>query len=368
MQGLLPSRTVIGAVPLRGAVSAPTRPGLPCSVESRRLSACADLAASWSALAKRAVTTNPFFEPGFLLPAAQHLVAFREVSVLLVWQDGAGGQERRLVGFMPYRRRARMLRAESVTGCEDDRLLCDWPLIDRDAALPAAGALLRALKANGMIGEGLRLHALAPDNPLRLLLTTAARLEGLAITASLQAPLAPSGSAGPGPQLSLQEARNQSELRDGVEILMALEASGATGRAGSAAVQDNREAAFLRAMSRNLAREKLCRVSLLMEGSRTVAAALTLGRGKRRWLYKAAVEETENQQETRDRQDGLLALIRQGSPGLELLAGGDQLVLPASAGLTVHDLAFSDPSPRRPVDLARRLRASLDRGLFRPRP
>lgn len=368
MQGLLPSRPMIGAVPPRGAVSVPVRSGAPCIVESRRLPACAEISASWSALAKHAVTANPFFEPGFLLPAAQHLVAFRDVSVLLVWQDSTGGQERRLVGFMPYRRKARMLRGESVTGCEDDRLLCDWPLIDRDAALPVAGALLRALRANGMMGEGLRVHGLAPDNPLRLLLATAARLEGLAIIASLRAPRPASGSAGPGPQFSLHEARNQSELRDGVEILMALEASGATGRAGSAAVQDNREAAFLRAMSRNLAREKLCRVSLLMDASRTVAAALTLGRGKRRWLYKAAAEEAGNQQETWDRQDGLLALIQRSSPGLELLGLGDQFVLPASAGMPVHDLALSDPSPRRPIDLARRLRASLDRGLFRPRP
>lgn len=359
---------MIGAAPPRAAASAPARPGAACHVESRRLSACGEIAASWSALARRAVTANPFFEPGFLLPAAQHLVAFREVSVLLVWQDGAGAQERRLVGFMPYRRKARMLRPESVTGCEDARLLCDWPLIDREGALPAAGALLRALKVSGMIGEGLRLHALAPDNPLRLTLASAARLEGLAVTASLHPPRVPSASDAPAQRFSLQEARNQSELRDGVEILMALEASGATGRAGGATVQDNRESAFLRAMSRNLAREKLCRVSLLMDEARPVAAALTLGRGKRRWLYKAAAEEAGTARETRDRLEGLLALIRQGSPGLELLGLGDRLALPAGAEAAVHDLAFGEASPRRPVDLARRLRAGLDRSLFRLRP
>jgi hypothetical protein len=371
MQGLSAARPIADNARLLGTASlasASLASTPPCSIESRRLSACADVAEAWTALGKRAVAANPFFEPGFLLPAAQHLVAFRDTFVLLVWQNGAAGQDRRLVGLMPYRRTARMLRGDSLTGCEDDRLLCDWPLLDRDAALPAARSLLRALQANGLLGNGLRLRALARDNPLLPALTAAAGLERLTISPGFSPPRSRAPTASPAPRPALQEAKSQSELRDGVEILMAIEASGPLGRVGGAAVQDNREAAFLRAMSRGMARGKLCRITLLIDSERPVAAALTLGRGKRRWVYKAVAEGAEGPETASERLTALLTTMQEESAGLELLANGDWPMLGGPEGAAIRDLTLEEPPPPKPVDLARRLRARLDRGLFRLRP
>lgn len=366
MDGRIGERVRTEQPAMAGLIPPVPQPDRDWSVESRPLTACQEIAADWSALGRRALAANPCFEPGFLLPAVQHLVAFREVSALLIWK-GEAGRGRRLVGFMPYRRKTRMLRSDTLSGCVDARLLCDWPLLDRDAALPVLSMLLRAFDRIEAAETSLRLHAIAPDNPLMPL------LHGLGRTVAVapgSRPVVRAEEDRPAPvpaaHVTLREAVGLTELRDGVEILMALEASGPLGRAGGAALQDTREAAFLRAMTRNLARAKLCQISLLMDQDRPVAAALTLGKGKRRWLYKAAAEPAASI-DNADRTAMLVAAIRRATPGLVLLAEGDR---PVGAGMAdpARDLLLIGGGPRTPADLARSLRARLDRALFRPRP
>lgn len=365
-------RQLVSRVATDGALSLRPFQGSPKTakslrVETRPLAACADIVEAWTALGKRALTPNPFFDPGFLLPAAQHLVAFREIQAYLVWQDGSSERDRRLVGFLPYRRKARMLREDTVSDCADARLLCDWPLLDRDEVAATLSALLRAFSAVRTTDAALCLHALAMDNPLIDPLIAAARPDRLAVDRRT------ARSAGdrrlpmePNAHLTLCEAANLRELRDGVEILIALEASGPLGRAGRATVQNTREAAFLRAMTRNLARGKLCRIALLMDGSLPLAAALTLGKGQRRWLYGAAADATQGDAGASALLETLLARMKRATPGLLLLAQGDRAV-GAGAEAVLNDLTVRAASPRKPVDLARTLRARLDRGLFKPR-
>ena len=76
-----------------------------------------------------------------------------------------------------------------------------------------------------------------------------------------------------------------------VELHLALEASGSLARAGGAALQDIRESAFLRAMTRNLARSHRCRVGLLSLDEKPIAGAILIGRSPRLWLYSGSQDE-----------------------------------------------------------------------------
>ena len=272
-------------------------------LERRPLSACAAIEAEWSDLAGRAVEQNPFFEPGFALAAAQHLVSFREVSVLLVWQ-GKSGNPGRLLGFIPVLRSRRLFGSDTLTGWSDSRLSSAAPLIDRDETGRVIEAVLGMRNAwGGNASSGLLLPGIDREGHLaRTVLKQAATLGWVATLGAAAPPPSPPAAGGPDlaalrhglsrhGELALADAGSRQELRDTVEMLLALEASGPLARAGSATLQDIRETAFLRAMTRNLARTKQCRASLLTLDGQPIAGAIMLGKGRRRWLYASAQDE-----------------------------------------------------------------------------
>ncbi len=271
-------------------------------VERRLLSACAAIEAQWSDLAERAVEPNPFFEPGFALPAAQHLVSFRDASVLLVWQGKPGTG--RLLGFIPVLRNRRLFGSDAVTGWHDSRLGSAAPLIDRDETGRVLDAVLGMRGAWGSSAvSSLLLPGVDREGQLaRTVLKQAAAMGWVAALGAQSPPPAPPAEGGPDlaalrhglsrhGELALVEAGSRQELRDIVEMLLALEASGPLARAGAATLQDIRETAFLRAMTRSLARTRQCRASLLTLDGQPVAGAIMLGKGRRRWLYATAQDE-----------------------------------------------------------------------------
>jgi hypothetical protein len=283
----------------------PPRPGGgPLRLERRPLAACAAIEPHWRDLAGRALEANPFFEPDFALPAAQHLVSFRDVSVLLVW-EGESEAQRRLLGFVPSMHLRRLFGHEELTGWSDRRLASATPLIDTARADRVIAALLAP---PGRWGGAMRRDLTLPDidleGPLALALLRAAEAASCAATLGAY----PSGG-NPQPiagapelaalrhglsrhgRLAFAEAASRQELRDMVELVLALEASGARARAGSAALQDVRESAFLRAMTRNLARTHQCRVGLLSLDEQPVAGAILIGKGPRLWLYAGVEDE-----------------------------------------------------------------------------
>lgn len=277
--------------------------GGPLRLERRPLAACAAVEPHWRDLASRALEANPFFEPDFALPAAQHLVSFRDVSVLLVW-EGESEAQRRLLGFVPSADQRRLFGHEELTGWNNRRLGSAAPLID---AVQADRVIAALLAPPGRWGEPMRrdltLPAIDLEGPLARALLRAAEAASCAATLAIHW----SGGAEPiagAPELAalrhglschgrvaLAEAGARQELRDMVELVLALEASGSRARAGSAALQDVREGAFLRAMTRNLARTQQCRVGLLSLGDEPVAGAILIGKGPRRWLYAGVEDE-----------------------------------------------------------------------------
>jgi hypothetical protein len=272
-------------------------------LERRPLSACAAIEAEWSDLAGRAIEQNPFFEPGFALPAAQHLVSFRDASVLLAWQ-GRSGTSGRLLGFIPVLRSRRLFGSDTLTGWNDGRLGSAAPLIDRDETGRVIEAVLGMRNAWGSNSfSGLLLPGIDREGHLaRTMLEQAATMGWTATLGGTEPSPRPPAEGGPDlaalryglsrhGELALADAGSRQELRDTVEMLLALESSGPLARAGSATLQDIRETAFLRAMTRNFARSRQCRASLLTLDGQPIAGAIMLGKGRRRWLYASAQDE-----------------------------------------------------------------------------
>lgn len=349
-------------------------PGMAIHCEIRPLASCDGIVREWADLAARAIEPNPFLDPGFALAAAQHLVSFRDVALMLLWQGEAGRQSRRLIGLVPFRRRERLFAAEALDEFADPRLLNGTPLIDDTFAAPALSALFRVRRREAGPTAGLTFPAIDPAGPFATALIRIAgkqgfvadwqalgmpspRLAGQASLAEARAKLEARGT------LRLEEPSTLAGRRDAVEILLALEASGRRGQTGRATLQDIREAAFLRSMSRSLSRQKLCRIALLMLDDRPIAAALTLGRGSSHWLYLAADD------------DGLapakplallLAMMRKAAPARQIrLAGGLPIFGAESDGFGT--LRLSHRRAGTPADLAARIRRRIGQSLFRAR-
>jgi CelD/BcsL family acetyltransferase involved in cellulose biosynthesis len=92
----------------------------------------------WAQLASSAATSNPFYEPGFMLPALEHF-GERDLD-LLVATDGAGDW----VGLMPVERprRWRQLIGAALTPWQHPHCFLDSPLLARDREQSAFEALL----------------------------------------------------------------------------------------------------------------------------------------------------------------------------------------------------------------------------------
>jgi hypothetical protein len=356
-----------------GAGYAPApRPDAPIMIETRPLSACADIAEAWVQLAGRALEPNPFLEPGFALAAAQHLVAFREIVAILAWQGDASDARRRLVGLIPCCRRNGLFVPDALIGFSDRRIFSGAPLLDRQQAGAVIEAVLDPRRQGVIEGRGLVLRGVDLDGGLVSALREVSGRSGLA--ASLRPALAVSVSTPSLAQveasrealaqrgkLKLVEPRTQVGLRDAVEIILAMEASGPRAQAGAATLQDTREVGFLRAMTRGLGRVRQCRIGLLMLDDQPVAGAIVLGRGPRGWLYLSAQEQA---QAAFRPQQVLLAMMQEVAPARTILlpdgraAGGE-------GGLSLGELSLSHGAVRQPRDLAGRAREALRRSLFR---
>lgn len=362
-----------------GAYAAPPparhRADAPIAVEIRSLHACAEIRDAWADLAGRAIEPNLFFGPDFALAAAQHLIAFRDAVAILAWQGEADEPHRRLIGLIPCFPRNRLFTPDELIGFADRRVLDGAPLLDRQQAQAVVEAVLSLRKGWQLDGHGLVLRQIALEGPLTTAILRAAERLGLATTlqpsnrlprsrlamasankaAALAEALARQG------KVTLLESGARIALRDAVEILLAMEASGARARAGTAMLQDTREAGFVRAMTRGLGRARQCRVALLMLGERPVAGAILLGRGQKRWLFASVQDDAYAPFEP---ELVLMAMLGQAAPGRTILLPGGAPVFDTGAA-THGEIRLTPQGALKPGDLAARARDALRRSLFR---
>lgn len=352
-----------GSTPLpAGSVAAPAPDG-PLHLEFKPLQDCGEIRSAWSNLAARALEPNPFFEPDFALAAAQHLVAFRDAAAILVWQGGENSPARRLMGFLPCLPNGRLFGSDTLAALADPRIFNGAPLIDRertDAVLDAIltrkparrGLILRAIDLDGAFAQAVRSSCERlglPLKPERAMPSPIRHRAEPADPGALRDVLAREG------KVTLVEAGARSDIRDAIELVLAIEASGSRARAGSATLQDTREVGFVRAMTRGLARIRQCRTGLLMLDERPIAGAIILGKAQRSWLYVSTQDEAYAPFEP---ERLLLALMQQATPSRQILRrGGDTLSgsTPAPIG-TLTLSAAAEPSPKH---LALRARDAL---------
>jgi CelD/BcsL family acetyltransferase involved in cellulose biosynthesis len=120
----------------------------------------------WTDLARSTATPNPFYEPGFVLPALEHFGG-GEVE-LLVAMDGGGDW----IGLMPLVRRRRWGRfvGPALTGWGHPHCFLESPLFFRGSEERAAGAMLHEARREGALIAFDRLPA---DGPVTSALASA---------------------------------------------------------------------------------------------------------------------------------------------------------------------------------------------------
>ena len=301
------------ATPLAGELTDLSRPGaitaeiVPAETARQHIGA-------WLDLISRALEPNVFFEPAFVLCAAQHFAMARKPRFILVWQGRPGG---RLIGLAPVllpRRglpgRASLWRHEQSSSAV--------PLLDRAAAAAAFTAMLGALAREAPHVSALLMPRLASQGETAGVLRGVAARSGRELRfydAHQRAVFIPQTRAADeavaglsakkqkelrrqarrlaeGGALSLVSARTPADVRRAAEEFLALEALGWKGRSGTALLADPGYAAFTRATLRSLAAEGKCRIDLLMRGDTPAAAAVVLTSGGRSFYWKTAYDET----------------------------------------------------------------------------
>jgi hypothetical protein len=287
-------------------------------VEMRRLGELKGLAEDWAGLAERALERNIFAEPVFALMAAQHVAEAREVMAVLVWQRGRGADAPpRLMGLFPVIWPRLPLLPGIVRGWRPPLSGLGTPLVDHGSAELVIEAFLAFLRSQGPRAAAMLFPTIPTDGAFARALDVVMRrgghgqrrfdahrravlratavdrkVEPATLTAKkskeLRRQLRRLGEHGPVDVLS---ARDPMAVRNAVELFLTLEASGWKRARGTALLQNAGSAAFVRAMTRLLARAGRCRVDVLVAGNRAVAAGIVIESGDRAWFWKIAYDE-----------------------------------------------------------------------------
>lgn len=272
----------------------------------------------WRALAERAVEPNAYNLADWELPLDATARDRTNVSTLTACTDapsaksGAGA----LIGLIPVVSAWRAYRIPlPVLVSADPYGTLSTPLLDRDVANEAAAMLLRKARAHGR--HALILRNVALDGAAMKALTAALDHDGIRphllhshVRACLDATqnaddllrdalgvkklkelrrqrnrLAEQG------EVSFQVARAPCDVALALETFLALEASGWKGKRGTALLQHDGDAAFIRRASPALAERGQCEIVTLRAGTTPVAAAIVLRHQDRAFYFKLGVDE-----------------------------------------------------------------------------
>jgi len=270
----------------------------------------------WRALAERALEPNGYYLPGWEL-AVDGFASGRSGASALVSRsyappDGA----RRLIGLMPVisMTRAYKIPLPALVSAHPYGTLCTPPL-DRDMAHQAATGLLRAARQAGahalilrevsldgatmktlrevMLRDGL--HPRVLQSQLRACLDATREPEEL-LRDALGAKklkelrrqrhrLAEHGA------IRFEVARTRQQVAAALEVFLKLEASGWKGKRGTALVQNDGDAGFIRRAAPALAETGQCEIVTLVAGDMPVAAGIVLRHQDRAFFFKLGIDE-----------------------------------------------------------------------------
>lgn len=263
----------------------------------------------WQELAARAVEPNVFYEPVWMRAVSDHAQHYKGAKVLLAWD---GPAKTRLLGMMPVWSAWRAVKLPLP-------VLVAWqpyaplrtPLLDGEMTDAAAHGLIDAAIGAGaealflplQTTDGLALRALrralkkrgfdcdVQNSRERARLNTRADAETLLL-----------GSLGAKKMKELRRQRNRladrgevtlhlasepAGVASGLETFLALEAAGWKGKRGTALVQNEGDATFIREAAEKLAARGEFEVLTLTAGGRAAASCLVI-KGERRAYFSSS--------------------------------------------------------------------------------
>ena len=274
-------------------------------------------ASEWRALAERAVEPNGYYLPDWELAVNASARGRTGVSALAAWTDAAEAPDgRSLIGLMPVISlwRAYRIPLPALVSADPYGTLCTPPL-DRGATNYAvirlmqqarkAGAHALILRDVSLDGAAMKsftavlqqagMHPLVLQSHVRAcldatrdadeLLRDALGAKKLKELRRQRNRLAEHGA------IHFDVARTAEDVGSAVEIFLNLEASGWKAKRGTALMQDDGDAAFVRRAAIALAETGQCEIVTLRAGDTPVAAAVVLRHQDRAFYFKLGVDE-----------------------------------------------------------------------------
>ena len=267
----------------------------------------------WRELAGRAIEPNGYYLPEWELAVNALAPGRGGASVLAAWRDASPP---RLIGLMPVVSlwRAYRIPLPALVSAHPYGTLCTPPL-DRDLAGVAVARLMQQARQAG--ARALILRDISLDGAAMKAIADVLRTDGLrprVLQSGLRACL---DATHDGDQLlhdalgarKLRELRRQrgrlaehgavafdvARTRDDVsaalEVFLTLEASGWKGRRGTALIQRDGDASFIRRAAIALAGTGQCEIVTLRAGDTPVAAAIVLRHQHRAFYFKLGIDE-----------------------------------------------------------------------------
>jgi CelD/BcsL family acetyltransferase involved in cellulose biosynthesis len=275
-------------------------------------------ASQWRALAERAVEPNGYYLPDWELAVNATARGRTGVSALSAWSDASSAQDgaARLIGLVPVISmwRAWKIPLPALVSADPYGTLCT-PLLDRDMADNAVIRLMQQTRKAG--AHALILRDVSLDGTAMKALEEALRHGGLCplvlqsraracLDATRDAEELLRDALGAKKLKELRRQRNRlaehgavrfdvartpEEVAAALEILLALEASGWKARRGTALMQHDGDAGFIRRAAPALAANSQCEIVTLLAGETPVASAIVLRHQDRAFYFKLGVDE-----------------------------------------------------------------------------
>ena len=265
---------------------------------------------AWRALAGRAVEPNGYYLPDWGLAVDASARGRTGALALTAWRDA------RLTGLVPVVSlwRTYKIPLPALVSADPYGTLCT-PLLDCEQAEATALEIMSQARAAG--AHALILRAAALDGRAMRAFREELRRDGLrpkllqshlraALDATRDADELLQEALGPKKLKELRRQRNRlaehgdvrfdvactpKSVTSAIETFLALESSGWKAKRGTALVQDDGDAAFIRRATVALAATGQCEIVSLCAGDVPVAAGIVLRHGDRAFFFKLGVDE-----------------------------------------------------------------------------
>ncbi len=310
---------VVGRTSLKRDVVGTRPQGGAASPDGDAFAALTAVAASrWRELAERAVEPNGYYLPGWELAVNASAQGRTGVSALSAWSSNSSTPDgtARLIGLMPAISLWRACRIPLPALANADPYgTLGTPLLDRDAANDAVTGLLAQARQVG--ARALILRSVALDGAAMKAVTQVLARAGLRPRV-LQSRVRACLDATRDPDVLLRDALGAKKLKElrrqrhrlaehgavhfdvartpedvacAIETFLTLEASGWKGRRGTALVQHDGDASFVRRATIALAEVSQCEIVSLWAGDTPVAAGIVLRHQDRAFYFKLGIDE-----------------------------------------------------------------------------